>query len=602
MPRPLEDYLEIRTAHPAGFSTDGSRLLVESNLPGTMQLYRLALDGGELVQLTSFAEPVSGGYIPESDRLVMSMDSGGNERLQLYLAVDEPDPELVPLAVDPDHIHRTGGVTRDGTLLAYASNAANGKDFDVYVRPVDPAGEARVVFAMGGWCQPAGFSPDGRWLAVSRLTEKAGDNDLYLVDLTDDSVVHVSPHDDEARFSGPSWLPDSSAFFFSTDTGRDLAAIARYDVEARSWELVLEDEWDLGAALDWEGRRLIVSANRDGYTELRLHDPSSLERVGTVALPEAGVVAARARSKDGRWLAYSLSAPREPGDVWLQDLDSDEPPRRLTSMPRAVPAEEMVVPELHRIASFDGERIPVFLYRPRDDVGDSGDVPAIVHVHGGPESQYVPAFNPLIQWFVAAGYAVAAPNVRGSTGYGKRYEHLDDVRRRLDSVADLAALHDWLAATPGLDAERAALMGGSYGGYMVLAGLTFQPERWAAGVSVVGISSLVTFLENTSVWRRAFREREYGSLEHDRDFLHEVSPLTHVDNIRVPLMLIHGANDPRVPLSEAEQVHAAVQAKGIRTELLVYPDEGHGLAKLANRLDAYPKAVAFLDEILRPGR
>jgi len=237
----------------------------------------------------------------------------------------------------------------------------------------------------------------------------------------------------------------------------------------------------------------------------------------------------------------------------------------------------------------------VFLYRPR-----ASNPPVVVYLHGGPESQYAPSFNPLIQYLVARGYAVAAPNVRGSTGYGKRFSHLDDRTKRLDAVSDLAALHDWLGATAGVNARRAALFGGSYGGYMVLAGLAFQPERWAAGVSVVGISSLKTFLENTSPWRRKFREREYGRLDTDGDFLLIASPLTHADDIRAPLFLIHGENDPRVPVGEARQIHNLLEAKGIRTELVVYPDEGHGLGKLKNRLDAYPRAAAFLDDVLRP--
>jgi dipeptidyl aminopeptidase/acylaminoacyl peptidase len=219
-------------------------------------------------------------------------------------------------------------------------------------------------------------------------------------------------------------------------------------------------------------------------------------------------------------------------------------------------------------------------------------------IHGGPEAQLRPIFSPLAQYFVTNGYAVAAPNVRGSTGYGKRYEHLDDVRKRLDSVHDLAGLQDWLAGVEGVDARTAILYGGSYGGYMVLAGLAFQPERWAAGIEVVGISSLVTFLENTAAWRRYFREREYGSLEHDRDFLLEISPLTRVDEIRAPLFIIHGANDPRVPVGEARQIHSSLTGRGIPCELLVYEDEGHGLKRLPNRLEAYPRAVEFLERVL----
>jgi dipeptidyl aminopeptidase/acylaminoacyl peptidase len=259
----------------------------------------------------------------------------------------------------------------------------------------------------------------------------------------------------------------------------------------------------------------------------------------------------------------------------------------------------MVTPTMEPIASFDGESIPTYVYRPGPSGAlDEDPVPVVVYLHGGPEAQHTPTFDPIVQYLVAAGFAVVAPNVRGSTGYGKRFEHLDDGRKRLDAVADLAAVHDWIAASGDLDARRAALLGGSYGGYLVLAGLAFQPERWAAGVDIVGISSLVTFLENTAEWRRKVREAEYGSLTDDREFLEEASPLSRADRIRAPLLLIHGANDPRVPVAEAEQIHATVSANGVRSELLVYADEGHGLSRRANRLDAYPKVLAFLDDVL----
>src|SRR5213075_463590 len=231
-----------------------------------------------------------------------------------------------------------------------------------------------------------------------------------------------------------------------------------------------------------------------------------------------------------------------------------------------------------------------------------GPFPVVVMVHGGPESQfqhaYLPSFTPFTQYLVSRGYAVAAPNVRGSTGYGKRFEHLDDVEKRLDSVRDLASLHTWLAARPSIDGARAVVYGRSYGGYMVLAALAFQPELWAAGIECVGISSLVTFLENTSPYRRAAREREYGSLERDRDFLLEASPMTHIDAIRAPLFIQHGANDPRVPVTESRHIHRVLSEKGIRCELLVFEDEGHAIEKLGNRIEAFTRAVAFLDEVL----
>ena len=259
-----------------------------------------------------------------------------------------------------------------------------------------------------------------------------------------------------------------------------------------------------------------------------------------------------------------------------------------------MPPEQLVAPERVVIESFDGERIPLFVFRPRDHRPDGR---VVVKVHGGPESQAVLLFDPVVQGLVGAGYTVIVPNVRGSTGYGKRYASLDDTTRRLDSVRDLAAVHAWIARS-GLGADKAALWGASYGGYMVLAGLAFQPDLWAAGVDIVGVANFVTFLENTSDYRRAHREREYGSLEHDREFLIAASPMRHVGAIRAPLFVIHGRNDPRVPVSEAEQLVAKLRQSDVRCELLIYEDEGHGLVRLRNKLDAYPRAIAFLDDVL----
>jgi dipeptidyl aminopeptidase/acylaminoacyl peptidase len=247
----------------------------------------------------------------------------------------------------------------------------------------------------------------------------------------------------------------------------------------------------------------------------------------------------------------------------------------------------------------DGELVPCLVYRSPEPADPALAESAVLVIHGGPESRAKRNFNPVVQALAAAGHTVLVPNVRGSVGYGNRWYSADDVSLRLDSVADLAAIHAYLPKLC-VDPARAALYGGSYGGYMVLAGLAFQPELWAAGVDIVGISSLVTFLENTSAYRRAQREREYGSLAHDRDFLLAASPLTRIDAIRAPLFIIHGANDPRVPLSEAEQLHAALTARGQECELLVYGDEGHGLAKRANKLDAFGPALAFLARHLAP--
>jgi dipeptidyl aminopeptidase/acylaminoacyl peptidase len=251
----------------------------------------------------------------------------------------------------------------------------------------------------------------------------------------------------------------------------------------------------------------------------------------------------------------------------------------------------MVEPEHISYPTFDGRQIPALFY-PASNA--SGKPPCVVWVHGGPESQFRPSFQPLVQYLVSAGFAVLAPNVRGSSGYGRTYQHLDDVRLRMDSVNDLAHAAYWLRDSGRADPSRLAVYGGSYGGFMVLAALTHYPELWAAAVDLVGIANFVTFLENTGPWRRHLREAEYGSLEHDRDFLVEISPIKHVDKIRAPLLVIHGANDPRVPIGEAEQMVARLRDLGRTVEFLRLEDEGHQIAKLKNKLVAYPLAVDFL--------
>jgi dipeptidyl aminopeptidase/acylaminoacyl peptidase len=428
------------------------------------------------------------------------------------------------------------------------------------------------------------------------------DYDLFLCDVESGEITHVAPHpDDDAVFSEPAWYPDSSGFLVCTDLGRDTMALSRYDLRDGTLREVLDVGWECACWADpGAGERLLLAANENGRTRLRVLDMRTLQPLGEVPMPEDGVAWREGMmpnprlTPDGRRVVFTFTSPRRPMDVWVADTDGNNL-RQLTSAPREVPVDDCVQPETHAITSFDGERVPAFLYRPRHSLLPP---PVVVLIHGGPESQTTLLWNPVIQAFVAEGYAVVAPNVRGSTGYGKRYAHLDDVRLRLNSVRDLAAIHDWLHGS-GLDPHRAVLYGGSYGGYMVLCGLAFQPELWAAGVDVVGMSSLVTFLENTSVWRRAVREREYGRLDSDRDFLVEASPLTHIDAMRAPLFIIHGANDPRVPLSEAEQIHEVLRGKGVETGLLVYGDEGHGLARLDNRLDAYPRVFAFLERVLR---
>jgi len=577
----LRALLEMRQAVPLSFSHDGAQLLVASNLPGTHQLYVLPARGGELAQLTRYDEPVSGFFLPD-DRVLVEIDAGGNERTQLYVLDGGSVEELV---VDPRFVHRTPRV--GGNVLAYSTNRRNGVDFDVAARDL-ATGEERV-FELGGNCSVESVSPDGLQVAVERVGDESGDGDIYLCHTETGAIRHLTPHEGAAEYFSVQWLGDR--LVMTTNEDRDTFAIV---VDG---ERVHVSDWDLDCCVDDSGRHLLVLANEDGYSRLELYDAQTHVLLAEVATPGNGVVEHPVFSRDGSLLAYAFSSPVEPHDVYLYDIGAATT-TRLTTSPREVAPETLVEPALHRFESFDGESVPVFLFEPEGE----GPFPVVVTVHGGPESQWLPwfgpSFAPLTQYLVAHGYAVAAPNVRGSTGYGKRYEHLDDIEKRLDSVADLASLHGWLSARPEIDGSRAVVYGRSYGGYMVLAALALQPELWAAGIECVGISSLVTFLENTSPYRRAAREREYGSLERDRAFLIEASPMTHIDAIRAPLFIQHGRNDPRVPVSESEHIHGVLEQKGIPCELLIFEDEGHTVEKLANRIETFTRMAAFLERVV----
>jgi dipeptidyl aminopeptidase/acylaminoacyl peptidase len=298
-------------------------------------------------------------------------------------------------------------------------------------------------------------------------------------------------------------------------------------------------------------------------------------------------------SRDGKRLAFVFSGPADNPNIWVWDLDEDRC-RQVTFVTRGgIPRESFVAPELVSFRSFDSLEIPAFLYMP------NSERPAVVvSVHGGPEGQTRPIFNAVTQYLVNQGYAVLAPNVRGSTGYGRTYTHLDDVEKRMDSVADLEAAVRWLRESGRVDGERIAVMGGSYGGFMVLAALTTYPDIWAAGVDIVGIANLETFLRNTGAYRRHWRIPEYGDPDRDAELFRRISPIHHVEKITAPLLVLHGDNDPRVPLSEAEQMVEALQRLDRPVRLMRFDDEGHGIIKLKNRLVAYPAIGEFLDRYL----
>lgn len=592
----LADFLNVKSAGAPSFSPSGDRLLYVSNLSDTYQVYSIATRGGTFQQLTSYEDAVDFAIYSPTDeqQCIFGKSVAGNEQTQLFL-MDMATKETANLTNNAEATHRWGGWSRDGRFIAYSSTERNGTDFDVYVLDLQTR-QRRCLLDMGGMCLALGFSPSGSRLIVVRAHSNA-DMDLYLLDVTGDQTPqHLTPHTGNATYGAVRWLPDETGFYLITSQDVDKEEVRLYRLSTRQVQPVLPSDWEAEfLALSRDGSRLIVHRNEDGYGSACVYDTATMQPIANQQLPK-GIITSSTWSQDGRYLAFNLVSETCNTDVWVWEQATNTS-WQVTKSPMGVPQSSMVPSELVHYESFDGLRIPAFVTTP--PACDPSQAPAIVWIHGGPEAQARPGFSGLLQYFVYCGYVVIEPNVRGSTGYGKAFEQLDNGSKRLDSVRDLERLHAFLTQTGRAHPHKICLMGGSYGGYMVLAGLTMQPKLWAAGVDIVGIANLVTFLQNTASYRRAVREAEYGSLEHDKHFLEAASPINHVQNIEAPLMIIHGANDPRVPLSEAKQMYEKLLSMGRQVELLVYNDEGHGLAKLKNRLDAYPKVDIFLRSVVQ---
>lgn len=611
---PISHYLNVRQAYFPSFTSDGRRIAFLTDITGLPQVWWVALSStpDEVLwpdQLTFETDRVMGVWCspaPGDGRLIYARDAGGNENAQLFLL--PPDGATVTALTEghEDAMHIFGEWSADGKRILFAANRRNPGLFDLYLQPLES--EAHLIWQHEepGFLFNMRFSPDGRRVVTGRMSSSFR-HDLFEIDLTNGFTRRISPSMEEARYQAVCYASDGRSLFINTDLGSDFLYIARLDLETLAVEPVVTPDWDAEfMTCSPDGRLLAYAVNVDGASELHVLDrianttrkaPELGTAPGVVAMMDGRV----AFSPDSTRLAFSFTSATRTSDIFMWDLTTNQVRAVTRSSHGGLPPESFVAPKLIRYPTFDSDgngvrSIPAWFYQPPESQDEP--VPVIVAVHGGPEAQFRPFFHFFIQYFLHNGYAVLAPNVRGSTGYGKAYSHLDDVEKRMDSVADLAYAAYWLKDQPGIDGDRLVVYGGSYGGFMVLSALTTYPDLWAAGVDIVGISSLVTFLENTSEYRRAHREAEYGSLEHHREFLDSIAPINHVDRITAPLMVIHGANDPRVPLGEAEQLVDALKARDVPVEFLVFDDEGHGLVKLKNKLVAYPAIMKFLDQYL----
>lgn len=600
----IETYMQIGLAVQPATSADGRVVLFTTGMSGVNQLYRLTEQGWPY-QLTVFPDGIDWYELsPDGRGAVVGSARGGDEQTQLYL-VDAATGALTALTASPEVQYGSPAWSPDGKRLYFRSNEVNGRDFHLYVRDL-ASGAVNEIYRAEGQNVIEDVSPDGKRLAVVRYTSNTN-SDLYVLELAGGRAIHLTPHEGDFLYTAPRFSADGRTLYLATnqnDKGALRVASLDWtrggsDAAAPLPFLFLEgvDRWEVeDVAISSNRRYLAWSENVDGYSELRLRD---LEKGKNLpAPPPSGVLGSLSVADDGTFL-LAFSSPTRTSDVYRWD-PRDRKLRQLTFSTYAG-VDPMVFedPKLIRYPSRDGLEIPAFLYLPPGYRG--GRIPFVIHVHGGPESQFRPDFARHFQYLMQNGYGILAPNVRGSSGYGREWLAMDNYKKRMDSVQDLGAGARWLVEQGYSDAGLLAVKGASYGGYMTLAALVEFPELFAAGIDEVGIANFVTFLENTKSYRQSLREAEYGPLS-DTEFLTSISPLTRVDRIRAPLLVIHGENDPRVPVGEARQIVEAIQARGGVAESLIFPDEGHGVAKLPNRLKSYRTMVDFLDRHLKNKR
>lgn len=599
-------YLNSRSANAPVFAMQGDRIAFLSDITDNFQVWSIGLNADAAAgwprQLTFLPDKVWELYsTPNAPHLVALSDVAGNERQQFYLITNAGSDvtgaeahDVRKLTTNDQAIHHFGSWSEDGLAIFYTSNARNQVDFDLYRLDIADGKHTLLLETNGRW-QIAARSPDNTQLLCTEDVSSSNVQ-LHLVDLTTQTARCLTADQPPARYGAVRWT--ATGIYLLSDREHDRGALCRLDQTNGALEVVVEaatlrstGELDLFTVAA-HGQRAALSYNADGWSELYLLDLAAKRYQRLDTIPQ-GVIGKLQFNATGEQLAFDLQSPTRPQDSWLLDCQSGNC-RQVTFSNRAGIAETtLVTPTVITYPSFDNEAIPAFYYRPQS-APPAGGYPCILYVHGGPASQLRPEFNVSFHYFLEQGYAILATNVRGSTGYGRRYMLLDEVELRMDSVADLQSAVHWLHTQPEINQQRIAIYGRSYGGFMVLAALTEYPELFAAGVDVVGIANWVTFLERTSPWRRAHREEEYGSLANHRPLLEQISPIHKADRIKAPLLVMAGDNDPRVPLFESEQVVERVHAAGGTVAFVHYADEGHKFSKLVNRIDSFTKMGDFL--------
>ncbi len=594
-------YGETRSAFPTDWHPQRREILIGTRFGNTYQAHLVKMPGGARQQLTFSTDPVYGGRFQPTTGgyMVFQRDIGGGEWYQLYrydLASGD-----VTLLTDGKSRNIAGPWSTKGDRIAYTSTRRTGQDTDLWViNPADPKSDRLDAQLKGGGWEPQDWSPDDSKVLVLEGIS-VNETYLWLFDTASGDKTELTPRkaDEKIAYSSPRFSKDGKGIYYTADAGSEFQRLMYLDLATKQSKVLTGGlSWDVDEfALSWDGQRIAFLTNEDGLSALHLMDTATAKELPVPKLP-VGLVGGLIWHHNNHELAFGITSASLPGDCFSLDITSGKLDR-WTMSESAVKTDGFREPELVRWKSFDGKMISGFLYAPPAKF--TGKRPVLIEIHGGPEGQSRPDFLGRANYYLnVLGIALVVPNVRGSTGYGKTFTKLDNGFLREDSYKDINSLFDWIATRPDLDASRIAVTGGSYGGHMTLAISSFYSARIRCSVDIVGMSNLVTFLEHTEGYRRDLRRVEYGD-ERDpkmREFLERIAPMNNIDKIEKPMMVVAGKNDPRVPVSESDQIVAALKKQGTPVWYIMAKDEGHGFQKKANRDYEFYATVEFLQEFL----
>lgn len=601
----MNQYQNTRGASPGTWRPDGKGMLMSTRFGETSQVHMITEPLGARRQLTFFKEPVSGGTIcpnPKYNGFTFTKDEGGNEFRQLFwFDLDSGKYEMLS---DGGRTQNSNVMwSQSGDRFVYVSTRRTKKDYDLYLSEMTNPKSAKPILQKGGSWSMLDWSMDEKKLIVSHNIS-VNISFVHILDLETGTLEPLNPSKEKSRYGAARWNKEGTGIFYTSDEGTEFQKLRFYDVASKKSEIISRDiSWNVERMLiNSQRTAMIFAVNENGAYKLYRLDMATRKYLPIHGLP-TGLLLPADFHPDGKVFSLLINSPKSPSDIYTYDLETDSLTQWTQSEVGGLDNSTFAEPKLIEFETFDKvnnkpRKIPAIYYRP---ARANGKIPVVIDIHGGPEGQAVPAFDPFRSFLVnELGIAVIEPNVRGSLGYGKTYSRLDNGMKREDSVKDIGKLIDWIASQPELDASRIAVSGGSYGGYMVLASMVHFNDRIRCGVDIVGISNFVTFLKNTEDYRKDLRRVEYGD-ERDpqmKDFLEKISPLNHVGKITRPLFIVQGYNDPRVPYTEAEQMKSRLRKNGNEVWYLMAKDEGHGFRKKVNYTFEQLATVMFYQKFL----